>query len=125
MIKTLTTLAETAIVVGSTTTTGSTAVRVERDEEGNIKEVWLNKKRATTAACLSTTAVSATTGAQELSEKRVLDNIANAQEVVESMSDEELASLEAMLSEKSLEFSLEDQATVATEKTEAKTLIRK
>ena len=125
MFESTTTLVETAIVVGSTATTGSTAVKIERDEEGEIKDVLFNKKRAIIGTALSTTAVSATNISQEISYRKVLDNIANAQTVIESMSDEELAEFESILCEKDFEFSEADKAINETEKTECKTYIKK
>lgn len=125
MVQSTTTIFETAMVVGSTATTGSTAVKVKRDEDGEIKDVYLNKKRAIIGTSLSTTAVSATTAGQELSYQHTINNIRNAQEVVESLSDDELASFEAMLREKDLEFSADDQASVEPENTESKSLIKR
>ena len=90
MIETIISAAKTATIGGATAATAKTAVQIERDENGNAVNMYVNKKRATTAFGLSSTATSATYGGQEASYQQTINELNNAQAYVHSMSDEEL-----------------------------------
>ena len=97
MLQTTTILCETATVAGATGLTAKTAVRYETDEKGNKTAILVDKKRSTLGTTICTSATAATYGFQQQSLNNTLQNVHNAQAYVESLSDEQLAELSAML----------------------------
>lgn len=116
MLQSITTLIETAMVAGSTAATGSTAVKIEKDDKGKATGIMVNKKRSIAGTLLSSTATTGTYIGQELSYQDTLNNVKNAQAYVESMSDEELAHLDMMLTEKDAEFAESNDKVKSTAK---------
>ena len=100
MIQTTTILCETATVAGSTALTAKTAVRYETDEKGNKTAILVDKKRSTLGATICSSATTATYGFQQQSLNNTLQNVHNAQAYVESLSDDQLAELSALLDER-------------------------
>ena len=92
MLQSTTTLVETAIVAGSTGTTAKTAVKIEKDAEGNNTAVLVDKKKALIGTTVASSATSITYGAQQESFNRTINNVNAAQAYVQSLSDEELES---------------------------------
>ena len=90
MIQTTTTLVETAIVAGSVGTTAKTAVKIEKDEQGNNTAVLVDKKRAIIGTTVASSATTVTYGAQQESFNRTINNVNAAQAYVQSLSDQEL-----------------------------------
>ena len=90
MLESLTTLAETATVAGATATTGVTAVKLERDNDGELQNIVINKKRTIIGTTLGSAATTATGVYHEVNERNVLAEVNAAQAYVESMSEEEL-----------------------------------
>lgn len=112
MLQSTTTLVETAIVAGTTGSTAKTAVKYETDEAGNKTAILVDKKRSTIAASLSSTATSALYAYQDASFRHTLESVHNAQAYIESLDDEKLAELSAMLEEKQLLFETSEQAAL-------------
>jgi hypothetical protein len=90
MLQTTTTLVETAIVAGSTGTTAKTAVKIEKDEQGNNTAVLVDKKKAVIGTLVGSSATTMTYGAQQASFNNTINNVNAAQAYVQSLSDEEL-----------------------------------
>lgn len=90
MLHSTTTLIETATVAGATASTGKTAVKIERNENGEATGILVNKKKAIIGTTLGTTATSGTYAFQEASYQNTIRNVDAAQAYVQSMSDEEL-----------------------------------
>lgn len=98
-------------LLASPVTTSSSGIKFEKDKEGNIEAVGLK----VIPTVLGATASTATTGigfGQEASYQQTLADINNAQAYVESLDDERLAELSAMLEEKELEFELADKQSI-------------
>lgn len=104
MLQSTTILCETATVVGATGTTAKTAVRYETDEKGNKTAILVDKKRSTLGTTICSSATTATYGFQQQSLNNTLKNVHNAQAYVESLSDDKLAELSAMLDERQVVF---------------------
>lgn len=100
MIQSTTILCETATVAGSTALTAKTAVRYETDEKGNKTAILVDKKRSTLGTTICSSATTATYGFQQQSLNNALQNVHNAQAYVESLSDDQLAELSALLDER-------------------------
>ena len=100
MLQSTTILCETATVAGATGLTAKTAVKYETDEKGNKTAVLIDKKRTTIGTAICTSASVATYGFQQESLNNTLNNVNNAQAYVESLSEDKLAELSAMLDEK-------------------------
>lgn len=111
MIKSLTVLAETAIVGGALAATCKSSIVKVEGTEGAEDSYYINKKKA----ALSTTAFSVGTaltyGIQEASFNKTLKNVENAQSYVESLSDEELEKALIAIGELEESNVLEDVAT--------------
>lgn len=104
MIQSTTILCETATVAGSTALTAKTAVKYETDAKGNKTAILVDKKRSTLGTTICTSATTATYGFQQQSLNNTLQNVHNAQAYVESLSDDKLAELSAMLDEKQVDL---------------------
>lgn len=104
MIQSTTILCETATVAGSTALTAKTAVKYETDAKGNKTAILVDKKRTTLGTTICTSATTATYGFQQQSLNNTLQNVHNAQAYVESLSDDKLAELSAMLDEKQVDL---------------------
>ena len=94
-------------LLGSPITTSTAGIKLEKDKEGNIEALGIK----VVPTILGATAASATTGisfGQDTSYQRMIADINNAQAYVESLDDEKLAELSAMLDEKEIEFDLDD-----------------
>lgn len=111
-------------LLATPTTTTVSGIKKVKDEEGNTVALDASVFKTTLGTSVSA-ATTATGVGQDLSYQKTISEVRSAQSYVESMSDEELANLEAMLAEKELEFTEDSQVSLDEVKSDTKVYVRK
>ena len=111
-------------LLASPAITSTSGIKLEKDKEGKVEAIGF-KVTPTIIGAVASSATIGTGFSQEASYQNVLNSVRDTQAYVESLDDEKLAELSAMLDDKELTFTEKDQLLLEKKQIADKTLIKK